>query len=91
MRINLSVCGTLKNMKIIYDPLTLLEHVATWEDFPLLNPMVGEVFQEYLSMYSWSILRFHLDLTSPSFVHLVQTLLFPSSTRQKSLRGQGEI
>jgi hypothetical protein len=61
------------------------------KDFLLLNPIVGEVLQEYLSIYSWSILRFHLDLISPSFVHLVQTLLFPSSTRQNSLRGFGEI
>jgi hypothetical protein len=61
------------------------------EDFSLLNPMLGEVLQEYLSMYSWSILKFHLDLTSPSFVHLVQTFLFPFSTRQKSLRGLGKI
>ncbi len=57
------------------------------EDFSLLNLMVGEVLQEYLSMYSWSILRFHLDVTSPSFVHLVQTFLFLSSNKQKSLRG----
>jgi len=71
-------------------PLTLLERVDTWELF-IAKPNGRRGASRVLVMYSWSILRFHLDLTSHSFVHFVQTLLFPSSTRQKSLRGLGEI